>query len=248
MHAESRSRTGQQRGLVLSIPGEALSLCSVHALERELQELTVLSRESIDAACMRFDAPVRLILVEAGLSAELMECAAVLAAWHPVASVALIVDDPRVPLSRYRQLALAGTVRGILPMNLRLDLWLSVIRLLASGGEYFPASLLQSKGVSGTAGVRVPRLDGTAAVHSRGRLGDLTEREVQVLDLVSRGRQNKTIAANLNLSEHTVKVHLHNIISKMQVSNRTEAASLYLERRAAASRLAASASPDAVEE
>jgi DNA-binding NarL/FixJ family response regulator len=53
---------------------------------------------------------------------------------------------------------------------------------------------------------------------------DLTSREIQVLEMAADGLQNKAIAADLGLSEHTVKVHLHNIISKLCVHNRIEAA------------------------
>jgi len=45
--------------------------------------------------------------------------------------------------------------------------------------------------------------------------------------MVSRGLQNKTIAAEFHLSEHTVKIHLHNIISKLGAHNRTEAAARF---------------------
>ena len=55
----------------------------------------------------------------------------------------------------------------------------------------------------------------------------LTEREREILERVARGNQNKIIAADLGLSEHTVKIHLHNIIRKLGVHNRTEAAAIY---------------------
>ena len=60
-------------------------------------------------------------------------------------------------------------------------------------------------------------------------LDTLTVRECEVLHMVSRGCQNKIIAAELDLAENTVKIHLHNIIRKLAVSNRTQAAGLYLE-------------------
>lgn len=233
MHPESKTKPAQ-RALLLSIPGDALSQCAIDVLEREIPDIVVRPLGGLEAACQQFGDPVRLILVDARHADELAAWMHELESWHPSASVALIADDQRVPLSRYRHLALGGGVRGVLPMNLRLDLWLSVVRLLANGGEYFPAALLQSQAVASAPPPRPNRND----IHpvsrppsTRGNLGELTHREIQVLDLVSRGRQNKTIAADLNLSEHTVKVHLHNIISKMQVSNRTEAASIYLERR-----------------
>ncbi|MFD3683721.1 LuxR C-terminal-related transcriptional regulator [Nocardiopsis sp. NPDC058631] len=57
-------------------------------------------------------------------------------------------------------------------------------------------------------------------------LADLTDRERQVLSLVARGLSNRAMADRLVLSEHTVKYHLHNILDKLAVSSRGEAAAL----------------------
>jgi DNA-binding NarL/FixJ family response regulator len=53
--------------------------------------------------------------------------------------------------------------------------------------------------------------------------GPLTERESEVLGLLSKGLANKQIAAALGISEHTVKFHVSSIYSKLNVTNRTEA-------------------------
>lgn len=53
---------------------------------------------------------------------------------------------------------------------------------------------------------------------------DLTERERDVLRLVAQGFNNQQIATNLSIELSTVKYHVSNIISKLDVSNRTEAA------------------------
>ena len=52
----------------------------------------------------------------------------------------------------------------------------------------------------------------------------LTEREVEVLKLLARGLQNKEIAEELLISERTVSTHVSNIISKLHLANRTQAA------------------------
>jgi DNA-binding NarL/FixJ family response regulator len=51
----------------------------------------------------------------------------------------------------------------------------------------------------------------------------LTERETEVLNLLSKGLANKQIASALNISEHTVKFHVSSIYQKLDVTNRTEA-------------------------
>lgn len=54
--------------------------------------------------------------------------------------------------------------------------------------------------------------------------GGLSPREVEVLELVALRLSNKEIAARLSISEHTVKNHLKNILAKLQLSSRRQAA------------------------
>ncbi|HEX9029091.1 MAG TPA: response regulator transcription factor [Anaerolineales bacterium] len=58
----------------------------------------------------------------------------------------------------------------------------------------------------------------------------LTEREIQVLQLLAQGLANKQIASRLGISEHTVKFHVSGIYSKLGVTNRTEAARQGVQR------------------
>ena len=62
----------------------------------------------------------------------------------------------------------------------------------------------------------------------------LTEREVEVLRLVARGRSNREIADQLVISEATVRTHVSNILSKLHLASRTQAA-LYALREGLAS-------------
>jgi two-component system, NarL family, nitrate/nitrite response regulator NarL len=58
----------------------------------------------------------------------------------------------------------------------------------------------------------------------------LTDREHQIMCLVSGGLSNKEIGRRLNISDGTIKVHLHHIYQKLEISNRTELAALAISQ------------------
>ena len=58
----------------------------------------------------------------------------------------------------------------------------------------------------------------------------LTEREVQVLSFVARGMANKDIANRLGTASGTIKMHVQNILSKLEAADRTHAVTIALER------------------
>jgi DNA-binding NarL/FixJ family response regulator len=60
---------------------------------------------------------------------------------------------------------------------------------------------------------------------------DLTRREREVLRLLVEGRTNKEIGDKLVISESTARLHVSNILSKLGVSNRTEATRLALKHK-----------------
>jgi two-component system, NarL family, response regulator YdfI len=58
----------------------------------------------------------------------------------------------------------------------------------------------------------------------------LTSREAEILQLIGAGLDNKAIASTLQISKHTVKFHISSILSKLNVSSRTEAVALGLRQ------------------
>ena len=67
----------------------------------------------------------------------------------------------------------------------------------------------------------------------RGMLASLTAREREILEHLSRGESNKTIARALDISHDTVKLHVRHILAKLNLSSRVEAAVFAVEARSA---------------
>jgi DNA-binding NarL/FixJ family response regulator len=145
---------------------------------------------------------------------------------YPRAAIGLVVDDGQ-PLDGCDQLFYQQQVLGVLPLSLGLDIWLAAASLLASGGEYYPPALSRRRAARLADGEEPPFPDTAVSSDAGAGVAPLTSRELEVLELVSQGFQNKSIADRMALSEHTVKVHVHNIIGKLRVSNRTQAAAAF---------------------
>ncbi|WOH66683.1 LuxR C-terminal-related transcriptional regulator [Bradyrhizobium sp. BWA-3-5] len=103
------------------------------------------------------------------------------------------------------------------------DIMLRSLRLIT---EHISASPERSQNLS-------PNGQAIDAAKIEKLLGLLTERESQIVRLVSEGLSNKEIARQLNISGGTVKVHLHNIFQKLEISNRTVLATIALLQRPA---------------
>lgn len=73
------------------------------------------------------------------------------------------------------------------------------------------------------------RTDSPAAADQEQTIS-LTDRELEVLQLIVMGATNKEIGVQLHISLHTVKNHVHHILDKMKVSNRHEAAKVAVKR------------------
>lgn len=69
-----------------------------------------------------------------------------------------------------------------------------------------------------------------AKLAERAQIPDLSESERQVLQRLATGRSNQEIALALSIAESTVKFHVNNILSKLGVGNRTQAAIVALKR------------------
>lgn len=99
---------------------------------------------------------------------------------------------------------------GFVVKDMPLEQLLKAIRTVYQGEHYIPPE------ISARIGFRVA--------------SNLTPREMEVLSVVAKGMSNKEIGATLNLVEGTVKVHITNILSKLGVSDRTQAVLTAIKR------------------
>jgi DNA-binding NarL/FixJ family response regulator len=113
-------------------------------------------------------------------------------------------------------------VLGFIPKAYSPDVMLSAIRLVLAGGIYIPPLLLANAQAQGWQPVEaVPAPASTRSVDGLRNL--LTERQIDVMRLLSQGKPNKLIARDLGISEGTVKIHLAAIFRALNVRNRVEA-------------------------
>ena len=113
--------------------------------------------------------------------------------------------------------ALAAGALGYVPKSANHHVLLSAIRLAMDGELYIPPLILDQ-------GSGFPVADNVRANTKIDAL--LTERQIEVLSLLSQGKPNKSIATALGLSEKTVKAHITTIFRALNVVNRTQAATV----------------------
>jgi two-component system NarL family response regulator len=107
--------------------------------------------------------------------------------------------------------SLQAGARGYLLKDVFFEELETAIRTVHAGARHIPATIAErlAERVSGS---------------------DLTSREMEVLELIVQGQSNKEIGSSLSISEATVKSHINNILSKLGVSDRTQAATTALQR------------------
>ena len=144
---------------------------------------------------------------------------------HPAVPVIVLsgYEDPAIMRS-----ALELGVLGFIPKAYSPEVMISAVRLVLAGGVYVPPMMLSAVPPGIVAGVAAAAAESTAprasGAHTLEHLRNvLTERQVEVLQLLSQGKPNKLIGRALGISEGTVKIHLAAIFRALNVRNRTEA-------------------------
>jgi DNA-binding NarL/FixJ family response regulator len=146
---------------------------------------------------------------------------------HPAVPVIVLsgYEDPAIMRS-----ALERGVLGFIPKAYSPEVMLSAVRLVLAGGVYVPPMMLTAlppgivAGVTTQASAEALTRSGGGGTQTLEHLRSvLTERQVEVLQLLSQGKPNKLIGRSLGISEGTVKIHLAAIFRALNVRNRTEA-------------------------
>jgi DNA-binding NarL/FixJ family response regulator len=132
---------------------------------------------------------------------------------QPPRVVAFAVDES---VSAILDCAEAGA-HGFVTATATLDEFVEALERVVAGELLCTPRVVAElfRGLGDRAGRRNGRSTGAAA---------LTHREQQVLGLLTRGLSNKEIGASLNIAEATVKHHVHNLLEKLQVGSRGQAA------------------------
>ena len=109
--------------------------------------------------------------------------------------------------------ALSHGVRGYLSSTMSLTEIACALRFVLEGGTFVPPSVLNGM---------ITVTGGPAFSKSNGEEEQFSPRQLQVLELLHQGKQNKIIAYELGMAEATVKVHIRMILKKLNARNRTE--------------------------
>ncbi|HTM38804.1 MAG TPA: response regulator transcription factor [Terriglobales bacterium] len=107
--------------------------------------------------------------------------------------------------------AVQAGARGYLTKEMSRDEIVAGIVAVHAGKEYFPPAI-------------------AARLSERTHRSSLSPRELEILELLSKGLTNKEIGQAFGISKHTVRNHINNITQKLDVTDRTEAASVAMKQ------------------
>ena len=156
-----------------------------------------------------------IMLLDVSMPGGGVNAARQIAAAYPVVKIVMLTvsQDEEDITAALRAGARAYVLKGVAAREL-----VDILRHVARGDVYVTPSL--------AAGLLYEMTNAPAHRAPSSPLDELTDRERQILERVAVGDSNKEIGERLNLTEKTVKHHVSNILQKLQVRNRVEAALL----------------------
>ncbi|SMH53579.1 Response regulator containing a CheY-like receiver domain and an HTH DNA-binding domain [Maritimibacter sp. HL-12] len=226
------------RGVIALVSGNQTfseRLCRV--TEAEVDKVEVSRHDSVDQVIETLPMwreRLRLVVLDETAAGKLDTAVSSWVQDQSAARIACAYCD----VDRVRQVFANGcypaAISSFFPLNLSFDAWISMLKLCLSRHTYVATELIEALStLPGLQGAPPNRAKAFANAESASwpssgnNLNRLTQREIEVLKHVAEGYQNKVIAAKLGLSENTVKLHMHHVITKLGVHNRTEAAMIY---------------------
>lgn len=133
----------------------------------------------------------------------------------------VILSGPNSSLDQPASLKLGVT--GIVGTNQNVKILVRAIRQVSEGGVWLNQKLIEHL-VGGTS-------NGNGKTDEYSRVGDLTHRELEVVEMVGLGLNNKEVSKKLFISEATVRHHLSSIYGKLNVEDRLNLAIYAYQRR-----------------
>jgi DNA-binding NarL/FixJ family response regulator len=189
--------------------------CMIHAVARAQRLFMIVPFESVYDCIKAVERKIDLIVYHAH-ETNSVNVADIAALRQAFASTQLVVlsDATALAPALVKDILLQGASGFILTSYTGLQMMVSALALVASGGTFIPREVLFPQGDAKQSTDDKPKR----------KVGQLTARELEVLELLKHGKANKIIAFELTLSESTVKVHIRNTMRKMGSTNRTHAA------------------------
>jgi DNA-binding NarL/FixJ family response regulator len=193
------------RGVLKELRGEAVVIIEASDSRQAMRQIEQ-------------NSDVELVLLDLGLpDSDGFEILIELGNRYPTTSVVVLsAHQDRESVVQALELG----VLGFIPKSATREVMLSAFNLIFAGGTYIPPEILDRhpSALQAVRGGSVPPRPLASAVD----LG-LTERQMDVLSLMMRGKSNKAICRVLNLAEATVKIHVSAILKALKAANRTEA-------------------------
>jgi two-component system, NarL family, nitrate/nitrite response regulator NarL len=177
---------------------------------------SVVTADAVEAIAEKNASPPRAVMLSASSRPEgrawLVEQAAGLLEAAPGVPMIVILDE--ADLQTGQETALTLGAQGFIPMSSSPEIAIAALRLVIAGGRYYPHDVAAGPW-------RPAAITGPSQPSGKSQL---TPREQAVFTLLADGLPNKLIARQLGLALSTVKIHVHHILEKLKVQNRTEVA------------------------
>lgn len=187
----------------------------LHVLNQLASQIIVLEAANAEEAAQLISHTRNLDLVLLDIDLPGVDGLTALPSLRELAPTVPIVVLSGSEASSHVKLALDNGAVGYIPKSCSSHEMLSALRIVLQGDVYIPPKLLGKLGESA--------LSLAVCCNSDNSQTMLTARQIEVLELMSRGLPNKSIAKTLDLAEGTVKLHVAAILRALGARNRTEA-------------------------